>query len=390
MATTVVTGVQYSGIWTMQQVNAAVAASTWPVPFVSLYGWGRNNSGQLGLSDVTNRSSPAQVGSGNAWKSTSIGFAASLAIKTDGTLWAWGSNSSGQLGLGNTTYYSSPKQVGTLTGWKQAVYSSIGSSIAIKTDGTLWAWGANNFGQLGFGNTTSRSSPVQVGALTNWSFISMGSGGNVVSVKTDGTLWTWGNNSRGQLGLNNTTYYSSPKQVGVLTTWLKVSAGSYFSSAITTSGALWSWGKNDFGQLGLGFSTVYSSGVSSPRQVGALTTWRTTSNGGDFVTANKSDGTLWSWGNGASGQLGLGNVTSYSSPKQIGALTTWENISTSESTSSGFAIKTDGTLWSWGANNFGQLGQGNTLALSSPTQIGSLASWLSISAGNYSALAIAS
>lgn len=374
----------------MQQVNSAIAAGTWPVPFVFLYGWGRNNSGQLGLSDVTNRSSPAQVGSGNAWKSTSIGFAASLAIKTDGTLWAWGSNSSGQLGLGNTTSYSSPKQVGTLTGWSQAVYSSVGSSLAIKTNGTLWAWGSNGYGQLGLNDTVTRSSPVQIGALTNWSFVSMGSGGSVVSVKTDGTLWTWGNNNRGQLGLNNVTYYSSPKQVGALTTWLKVSAGSYFSSAITTSGALWSWGKNDFGQLGLGFSTVYSSGVSSPTQVGALTTWRTTSNGGDFIIANKSDGTLWSWGRGTTGRLGLGNVTDYSSPKQIGALTTWITLSNNESSSSGFAIKTDGTLWAWGANSFGQLGQGNTTALSSPTQIGALASWLSISAGNYSALAITS
>ena len=132
----------------------------------------------------------------------------------------------------------------------------------------LWSWGQNNFGQLGLNNTTYYSSPKQVGALTSWSSVSCGYF-HTVSIKTDGTLWSWGNNAFGQLGLGNTTYFSSPKQVGALTNWLSVSCGRYNTVSIKTDGTLWSWGYNGQGQLGLGNTTDYSS----PKQVGALTSW---------------------------------------------------------------------------------------------------------------------
>ena len=185
----------------------------------NLFGWGNNYGGALGTGNSTLYSSPKQVGSLTGWATISFGNNNCVSIKTDGTLWTWGTNPFGQLGLGNTTYYSSPKQVGALTNWSKAFTNGNNACIAIKTDGTLWTWGSNQFGQLGLGNTTYYSSPKQVGLLTNWS--SLGGGyGSLVAVKTDGTLWTWGRNESGQLGQGNFTYLSSPKQVGSLTNWL--------------------------------------------------------------------------------------------------------------------------------------------------------------------------
>ena len=137
--------VQYSGIWTMDQVSAAVGQGLWATFGNRLFAWGRNENGQLGLGNITYYSSPKQIGALTAWSAVSTGLDGedSTAIKTDGTLWSWGRNNLGQLGLGNRTNYSSPKQVGALTNWSNII-SGYSTKIAIKTDGTLWAWGYNS------------------------------------------------------------------------------------------------------------------------------------------------------------------------------------------------------------------------------------------------------
>jgi alpha-tubulin suppressor-like RCC1 family protein len=227
------------------------------------------------------------------------------------------------LGLGNTTNYSSPKQVGALTNWLNISASSYGC-MATKTDGTLWAWGGNSYGRLGLGDKTNRNSPVQVGAGTTWSTVSAKNYYGA-AIKTDGTLWTWGYNYYGTLGIGSTTNRSSPVQVGSLTNWSVihiVTNGTML--AVKTDGTLWGWGNSGNGQLGLSAAPV---SYSSPKQIGALTTWQNVSGGAANSSAIKTDGTVWTWGNNAQGQLGLGNTTSYSSPKQVGALTTWAAIS---------------------------------------------------------------
>lgn len=341
----------------------------------NLYGWGKGVFGILGLGNQNYYSSPKQVGSTTTWSLVAVSQYKTMAIKTDGTLWTWGSNTTGQLGLGNRTSYYSPKQVGSLTTWA-TVGNANYSSFAIKTDGTLWAWGQNTpFGQLGLGNTTNYSSPKQVGALTNWATVA-GNVGNAIylATKTNGTLWAWGFNGEGALGLGTTTYaVSSPTQVGALTNWLQVSSGVYNCIAIKTDGTLWTWGKNGTGLLGLGNRTAYSS----PKQVGSLTNWSKCVSGVYHVMATKTDGTLWAWGFNNQGQLGFGTTTWYSSPKQVGALTNWSKLGVGGSQGDlySFAIKTDGTLWTWGANNLGQLGLGNTTYYSSPKQVGSSTTW---------------
>ena len=301
-----------------------------------------------------------------------------------GTLWAWGRSNVGQLGDGTIVSKSSPIQIGALTTWSKIYSSKPGShSLAIKTDGTLWAWGYNAQGQLGDGTIVSKSSPIQVGALTTWAEISTGSN-HSLAIKTDGTLWSWGDNDAyGQLGDGTIVRKSSPIQVGALTTWSKIQGGGNNSYAIKTDGTLWSWGYNGDGELGDG--TIVNK--SSPIQVGALTTWASISAAADgHVLSVKTDGTLWAWGYNFYGQLGDGTIISKSSPIQIGALTTWSNVACGNTFS--VAVKTDDTFWAWGRNQLGQLGDGTIVSKSSPIQIGALTTWDNVSSGASSTITI--
>jgi alpha-tubulin suppressor-like RCC1 family protein len=296
-------------------------------------------------------------------------------------LYTWGLNSlalsrgSGQLGDGTVTHRSSPVQVGSLTNWK-LVSAGYYHTTAVKIDGTLWTWGGNQFGTLGQNNLTHRSSPVQVGSLTNWKQVS-GGGLHTAAIKTDGTLWAWGSNNIGQLGDGTIVDKSSPVQIGLLTNWKQVSSARFLTAAIKTDGTLWAWGRNVNGQLG--DNTVIHR--SSPVQIGSLTNWKQVSAASEYQTAAiKTDGTLWAWGRNNEGQLGDGTITPRSSPVQIGSLTNWKQVAVSNEHTA--AIKTDGTLWAWGANNRGQLGDGTIVPKSSPVQVGSLTNWKQVAVGS--------
>ena len=364
----------------------------------TLWSCGYNTKGGLGDGTIVPKSSPVQIGALVNWKqvSASPSFGTGVlgnntaAVKTDGTLWTCGYNGYGQLGNGTNSlsvFVSTPIQVGALSNWKQVACGRFSTS-AVKTDGTLWTWGYNSSGQLGDGTVVPKSSPIQFGSLTNWKYVANGIY-HTAAIKTDGTLWTCGYNRSvfggpgGELGDGTIVDKSSPVQVGSLTTWKQVACGFSFTAAIKTDGTLWTWGNNSYGNLGDG--TVVPK--STPIQVGSLTNWKQVACGYFHTMAIKTDGTLWGCGYNLTGRLGIGNTTSMSSPVQIGALTNWKSVSCGYGHTT--AIKTDGTLWSFGKNSYGELGY-NTggLGVSTPVQIGTLTNWKQVSAGGYHTSAI--
>ena len=335
-----------------------------------------NNGGKLGLNNQNNYTVFQRVGSDTNWTDVRLGSYHSVGLKSDGTIWTWGLGTYGLLGLGNITSVSTPVQVGSLTTWASIAVGRL-ATYAVKTDGTLWSWGENSIGQLGLGDTTNRSSPVQVGALTDWTNVKINKSEHVIAIKLNGTLWSWGRNDYGQLGLGDITPRSSPVQVGALTDWSKVNTDGVgvYSFAIKTDGTLWSWGYNGVGTLGLGDTTDRSS----PVQVGSLSNWSNVSTGYYNTFAVKADGTLWSWGDSTDGHA------SGSSPSQVGAAADWDYVVTS-SARVYLAVKTDKSVWYWGRDSFlpgGGFAQapGNGFYTSSMTMVSNITNWSKINLG---------
>jgi alpha-tubulin suppressor-like RCC1 family protein len=234
----------------------------------TLWSWGAGSDGQIGDGTPSdNISSPVQVGSDTDWMLARTGLNSSYGIKTTGTLWSWGTNPSGQLGHGDNVNKSTPVQVGTDTNWVDLT-SGLSMTIAIKTDGTLWSWGSNTSGQLGHGDTVNKSTPVQVGTDTNWMKVGQSFRFASAAIKTNGTLWTWGTGSFGQLGHGNSTNISTPLQVGSLTDWYNIQISEHTIS-IKKDGTLWAWGSGADGKKGDG-----TGNTSSPTQVGVYTDWK--------------------------------------------------------------------------------------------------------------------
>jgi len=522
-----------------------------------LYGWGANTYGMLANGTTVNVSLPIKALGSGGWRSVSGATAHALGLKEDGTLWAWGDNTNGQLGLGTTTPSLVPVQVGTDADWA-SICAGAGSSYGIKTDGSLWSWGAGTSGVLGLGDTTRRLSPTQVGTETVWASVSAG-GGQALGVKTDGTLWAWGGNNYGVLGVGDTTQRLAPTRVGTDTDWVSANGTLYSNSlAVKSDGSVWTWGENYNAQamraytgnatvpgrandiaagwdhvtygagclvgvtregrmMGAGYSgrltgkpgTAYSPvpgligwisyalrapvyladtaanqnvtvrysdsvgnelvltdgirydaatplsmtldggatnapdnylsvsaivpgavnqrigrrwqslsagagyslihfadgpvefagiGDDGQRGDGSLVfrtsgfgiggggrVWARHSGGYDHSLAIAPDGSLWSWGSYASGQLGLGNELA-PSPICVDAQNdyrfVWAGIKTS------FAIRADGTLWAWGANTYGQLGDGTTIQRTAPVQVGSDTDWATVSNWGNNTLAL--
>jgi alpha-tubulin suppressor-like RCC1 family protein len=413
---------------------AFVAVGPWSTAAVkttgTLWAWGYNNSGELGLGHRNSVSTPVQVGLLSDWSKVSIGESFMLAVKTDFSLWSWGgSSSSGVLGSGTSTAKrSSPVQVGSLSDWSQVVCGPR-SSCAIKTDGTLWTWGAGTQNQLGVGSLVTLSSPVQIGTDTTWTMVSKGIAYGM-GIK-GGTLWGWGDNATGQLGLGNKTSRSTPVQVGTETNWTYIACAYSDTLGIKGDGSIWNWGtstdefnfsgtsspsqrltsvrigaettwsKVDLGEQGVlalqtdsklwawgrPFGGALGIVVISPKQLGSGTTWSDIAAGNYHTVATQTDGTLWNWGSNSDGQMGTsGSYAADGLPVKLGAGTTWTKVSAGGYTSG--ALKSDGTAWTWGYDNRGQLGDGAVASRSSPTQIGSSTNWSAISVGDYHMISI--
>jgi hypothetical protein len=248
-------------------------------------GWGYNGEGQLGDGTVTSRSGYGDIGVGDDVVQVAAGSGHGLALRSDGTVWAWGSNGAGELGDGTTTSRSTPVRVTGLSGVTQVAACGY-FSVALRSDGTVWAWGDNRGGQLGRGTASNHEvTPARVRGLARVTKISAG-GSFVLALRSDGSVRAWGDNRRGQLGNGTTASSPVPVKVAGLSSVTGISAGFDASIATRASGisaitSVWTWGGNDRGQLGNGSTAP----VTGPVQVTGLTNATQVAAGGEFSLA---------------------------------------------------------------------------------------------------------
>jgi len=398
----------------------------------TVWAWGGNYTGILGDGTTTNRFYPGQVANLTGVTAISAKLSHSVALKSDGTVWSWGSNESGRLGDGTTTNRYVPVQVQNISG-AVAVAAGFYYSVAIKNDGTVWGWGRNNLGQLGDGTWTTRYAAVQTQGISD--VVEVKAGFHTLALKSDGSVWSWGFNEYGALGDGTFTNRNTPAKVLGISNVIAIAAGHTHSTVIRNDGTVWTWGYpalNDGtteyhttpvqvkGQNGVGFFNVYSSATFSTipmvaagwrhtfalrsdgtvwiwGQFGSSTYSTPTKNnnidsviaiatGENHVLALKSDGTVWAWGFNGNGKLGDGTtVLNRYVPVQVVNLNNVKAIAANDGYS--MALKNDGTVWAWGYNNQGNLGNG-TEDSNVPVQVQKINNITAIAAGANHAVAL--
>ena len=345
----------------------------------TIWGWGDNTYGQLGDGTTTTQPAPEQIGTDTNWASIAHGLRDTYAIKTDGTLWAWG-NQAGGFGNSPPSNLHVPSQVGTDADWQSVSTSSV-AVIALKADHTMWGWGENYYGEV---LPTFRTTPGSIATTGPWKTIGMEQN-NTLAIRHDGTLWGWGYNSNGQIGDNTIAPRPAPEQIGTDNHWRTLATGVLDSDAIKTDGSLWAWGDNGTSELGTGGG----GNPFVPTRIGTATNWKTVAGGLTFTVGLRTNGTLWAWGANTYGQYGNGDLSNAGPlPQQIGNVTTWSTIAAGDDFT--VALRTDGSLWAWGHNNVGQLGDGTTTDRTTPKRIGSATDWIAIAARRDHVLALKS
>lgn len=312
----------------------------------------------------------------------------SVYLKSDGTVWAWGNNYYGQFGNAKTAsaVNSTPVQIAGLSDVSYVVAGGQ-HSVFLKKDGTVWTSGLNSNGQLGDGTTIQRSSPVQVGGLTNVTAVSVGDA-HTVALRNDGTVWAWGKNSNGQLGDGAIIQRNSPVQVTGLTNVTAIDAGDDFTVALRSDGTVWAWGNNSNGQLGDGTTTQKNSPVQVPSA--KLPAVANISAGSSFIFAVANDGAVWAWGSNSSGQFCNGTTAATNAtPVQVAALAGAAAVVAGYDHTA--IVKNDTTVWSCGSNASGQLGNGAAIpgaSSSTLVQATGLTGVTALAAGNQGTLAV--
>ncbi len=337
----------------------------------TVWAWGRGTDGRLGIGNTTSQSLPVQIPSLSNVIDIAAGESHAVALKADGTVWAWGNNPVGQVGDGTTSDRHTPVQISLSS--VIAIESFGDSNLALKSDGTVWGWGSNAYRQLGIGNiSSSQKTPVQVHTVNNVVDIAIGLK-NGAALSNAGVLWTWGDNNDGQIGDGTTTDRPSPVAISGITSVHSIASGSNNIMALKTDGTLWNWG-NEYAN---GITNIVQYRV--PTQIPSIQNVASFSTHSGRVTAIKTDGTMWSFGYNSAGTNGVGDSTVlsiYRLPHQvvISDLTTplVDMIFIKSGDSHSMAVKADGTVWTWGTNTYGKLGDGTTTNRNYAVQVSGL------------------
>jgi alpha-tubulin suppressor-like RCC1 family protein/subtilisin family serine protease len=326
----------------------------------SVWTWGGNVSGQLGNNSTINSLVPIQVVGLNDIVQVAAGANHTLALSQNGDVWTWGSNSGGQLGDGSLVNKRVPVFV---IGNMEQVAGGYSHTAALKADGTVWTWGDNAYGQLGIGTTNRSTVAVQVTGLASNVTAVAARGYHTVALKANGTVWTWGHNAYGQLGIGTTNRSTVAVQVAGLSNIVAIASGKYHTLALDSSGKVWSWGINGSGQLGNG--TLI--GRSTPGLVSNLTSCVEIIAGDNYTIAIAQDRKVWTCGYGNYGQLGNGLTENRSTPVRAQGLANILGIGAGGT--HGLALGYDGAVWTWGSNGSGQLGIDTTTKKTVPGKI---------------------
>jgi alpha-tubulin suppressor-like RCC1 family protein len=319
----------------------------------TLWGWGFADFGQLSTANLT-EPNPVQITTISNIQNFYLGIQNTFIIKNDGTLWGIGSNIYGSLGVNSVAEsVETFQQITTTNNWLKVSPSYL-FTLALKTDGTIWAWGQDDINQTGNPPASeSQTTPIQIGTANDWIDVATSTNSTAFALKADGTIWGWGFNI-GSLLVSSSSVVgvNTPIQINGVNGFVKMSAGGSHILAQKADGTLWAWGTGPGRGVGDGSPTI----GSVPLQI-STDTWSFFSGGTGTSFGIKTDGTLWTWGLNTNGQLGLGTETNHSVPVQIGTDTNWATVQARKYATT-MATKTDGTVWYWGTNYFGEFGNG--------------------------------
>jgi alpha-tubulin suppressor-like RCC1 family protein len=339
-----------------------------------------------GLVEVTIRGQVATASSNftyEAWQSVSAGERHTCGLSSAGAIWCWGDNFLGQLGNGTNTSANTPQRMGTASDWISLETGPL-HTCGLRVNGTAWCWGWNNAGELGNGTITTATTPQQVRSASDWISLAVG-GAHTCGLRANGTAWCWGRDLEGQLGDDNNgvaNIVTTPLQVGTASDWISLTAGGVHTCGLRVDGTWWCWGDNSNGQFGNGANTS----ADTPQQVGTASDWISLEAGSGYTCGLRVDGTAWCWGNNNQGKLGNGDdtYTPTNTPQQVGTASDWISLEVGGSHTCGLRI--DGTAWCWGFNFHGGLGNGAydlTISANTPQQVGTASDWISLEVGDY-------
>jgi len=353
----------------------------------NLWVWGNNINGNLGLNHILNRTVPTLNDSINNVNHTAIGYSHTIVLTNN--ISSCGSNNLGQLGLGFDLNKNIPTELLTFSDFEiNEIVGGQEFSMSLRADGTVWAWGRNNYSQLGLANTTSQFIPTLIpndNLLNPFDdIVKIATGLNFsLALRSDGSVWSWGYNNRGQLGLSNTATTNRPTRITSQSNFISISAGFAHSMALKADGSVWAWGYNNYGQLGLGNTTQRTVPFKIEQDINSndFNNVEKISSAYEHNLALKADGSVWAWGRNNYGQLGDGTTSTRTMPQQLNFI---ENVlSICAGAYHSMALKADGSVWAWGYNNYGQLGDGTILNKTIPVEITSLANIQDIACGGY-------